>query len=65
MIKILVLLKAGGLAWLPILISHLFNKTFLVLDPSFFTPGVFLFRFHFFFEKLLFVLAKGEMLSVY
>ena len=30
--------------WLPISISHL-NKAFLVLGCSFFTPGVFLFRY--------------------
>ena len=43
MIKIFSPIKSRR-PWPPILISHLFNKAFLVLGHSFFTPGVFLFR---------------------
>ena len=57
MIKIFNLIKSRR-PWLPILISHLFNKDFLAFAAPFFTPEVFWFRFHFLFEKSLFVLAK-------
>ena len=38
--------------WLPILISHLFNKAILVLGYSFLhVHGVFWLRFYFYFKK--------------
>ena len=37
--------------WPPISILHLFKQGPLGPGRFFFTPGVFLFRFHFFFKK--------------
>ena len=42
----------------PILISHLFQQGLLVFVHSFFIPGVFLFRFCFFFEITIYISKK-------
>ena len=45
--------------WLPILISYLFQQGLLALGHSFFTPGMFWFRFHFFFKKTTICTSKN------